>query len=67
MYQFAACDHGILHTKNPILGIFCSALELKILVYFMGIGNIVRAMGIFFYAWACRTKKNLANLLVICT
>jgi hypothetical protein len=33
---------GIFYTKNPNLGIFWSALELKMLVYFMVIWKLLR-------------------------
>jgi hypothetical protein len=35
-------------TKNPNLGKFLRALELKMLVYFMVIWNILRSFGIFY-------------------
>jgi hypothetical protein len=65
------------HTKNnPNFSIFGSALELKMLVYFMTIWNILRPLGIlyiwhfvivcgllvyFFPFWYVWTKKNLAT------
>jgi hypothetical protein len=35
-------------TKNPNLGKFWSALDGKILIYFMAILNILRVFGIFY-------------------
>jgi hypothetical protein len=62
--------------KIPNLGKFWSALEWKMLVYFMTIWNILRPFGVFITVWysllsfgiflpfwyVC-TKKNLATLL----
>jgi hypothetical protein len=35
-------------TKNPNLGKFCSALDWKMLIYFMAIWNILWTFGIFY-------------------
>jgi hypothetical protein len=61
-------------TKNPSLGKILSALEWKMLIYFMAIRNISRHSGYFMTIWyilcllalfpvlVSRTKKNLATL-----
>jgi hypothetical protein len=42
---FQGCQMVCFQTKNPNLGKFWSALEWKMLVYFMFIWNILRSFG----------------------
>jgi hypothetical protein len=42
------CQMVCFQTKNPNLGRFCRALELKMLIYFMIIWNILQPSGIFY-------------------
>jgi hypothetical protein len=45
------CQMVYFQTKNPNLGKFCRALEWKMSVYFLAIGNILRPMGIVYGHW----------------
>jgi hypothetical protein len=48
-FAFAAAagwPDGLFQTKNPNLGNFGRALEWKMLVYFMTVGNVLRPFGL---------------------
>jgi hypothetical protein len=47
-FQQQGCQMAHYLTKNPNLGKFWRVLEWKIVVHFMGIGNILRQFGIFY-------------------
>jgi hypothetical protein len=42
------CQMGYFQTKNPNVGLFWRALDWKILIYFIAIGNILWTFGIFY-------------------
>jgi hypothetical protein len=46
--SYTGLPDGVFLTKNPNFGKFWTALEWKMLVYFMAIWNILRPSGIFY-------------------
>jgi hypothetical protein len=76
-YFNQGCQMVYFQTKNPNLGNFWTALDWKMLVYFIAIWNILWTFGIlyghlvhFVFIWyifpvlvSC-TKKNLATLIL---
>jgi hypothetical protein len=75
VHRGRGCQMVCFPTKNPNLGKFWRALQLKMLVYFMDIRSILRSFGKFygrlvyfvviwymFSHFGIFTKKNLATL-----
>jgi hypothetical protein len=54
------------HTKNPSLGNFLRALELKRLVYSLAIWNISRLFGTFYGHWVIKCQFGIFSSVLVC-